>query len=65
MFVVVILPQGGYFFFYKHHFDFKCQIVDFSTSERGVTELKLSYFYFLLKVLDLIDTVIWLLESFR
>lgn len=54
-------PQGGYFFFYQHGFDFKCQECDYSPNERGLMELKLTYFYFLLKVLDLLDTVIWLM----
>lgn len=49
--------QGGYTYFWKNSFDFRCQNVNRLPTELGMIELKLSYSYFLLKVLDLVDTV--------
>lgn len=43
----------------KYKFDFKCQSVNYNSDEHGMMEVKLTYAYFLLKVLDLFDTVIW------
>lgn len=57
--------QGMYFFFVKHKFNWKCQNINFSTDEYGMLELNLVYAYFLLKVLDLADTVIKLLTRSR
>lgn len=56
--VLILFLQGGYFFFVKHSFSFRCANVNFTTDEYGMMELKVVYWYFLLKVLDLVDSVI-------
>lgn len=50
--------QGLHFFFIKHKFNWACQEVNYGTDVYGMIELKLVYFYFLLKVMDLFDTVV-------
>ncbi|KFB53402.1 AGAP001097-PA-like protein [Anopheles sinensis] len=44
-------------------FSFRCQPIDFSTSNAGWDEVYISYAYFLLKLLDLIDTVFFVLRK--
>uniref|UniRef100_A0A1Q3FS80 Elongation of very long chain fatty acids protein n=1 Tax=Culex tarsalis TaxID=7177 RepID=A0A1Q3FS80_CULTA len=44
-------------------FNYVCQPVDFSATNRGYEELYLSYAYFLLKVLDLADTMFFVLRK--
>lgn len=38
-------------------YNFQCEPCDYSTSRKGLFLLNLTYYYFLLKVLDLFDTV--------
>lgn len=38
-------------------YNFQCEPCDYSTSEKGILLMELTYYYFLLKVLDLFDTV--------
>jgi hypothetical protein len=47
----------AYFVLWKNKFNFSCQEVDYSNSERGIIEMCLVYSYFLNKVVDLLDTV--------
>ncbi|KAK9876736.1 hypothetical protein WA026_014974 [Henosepilachna vigintioctopunctata] len=43
-----------------------CLEVDYSNSEIGLEEMRLSHFYFLLKLLDILDTIFFVLKkSFR
>ncbi|CRL05707.1 CLUMA_CG018738, isoform A [Clunio marinus] len=49
---------GCYHVFLMNDFDFNCQPVDYSTTSKGFRELELTNYYFLLKLLDLLDTVI-------
>uniref|UniRef100_A0AAG5D3A3 Elongation of very long chain fatty acids protein n=1 Tax=Anopheles atroparvus TaxID=41427 RepID=A0AAG5D3A3_ANOAO len=45
------------------NFSFRCQPIDFSTSKAGLDEVYFSYAYFLLKLLDLADTVFFVLRK--
>lgn len=38
-------------------FNFECQPINYTATKQGMMELKLFYCYFLLKILDLLDTV--------
>lgn len=49
--------QGIYHQFFAQRYNFACQPVNYSSNHQGMTELKLGYFYLLLKILDLLDTV--------
>uniref|UniRef100_A0A182PT22 Elongation of very long chain fatty acids protein n=1 Tax=Anopheles epiroticus TaxID=199890 RepID=A0A182PT22_9DIPT len=44
-------------------YNFSCQVCNYSTDYRGMEEMYLSYSYFLLKVLDLADTVFFVLRK--
>ncbi|XP_050070821.1 elongation of very long chain fatty acids protein AAEL008004-like [Anopheles maculipalpis] len=44
-------------------YNFSCQVCNYSTDFRGLEEMYLSYSYFLLKVLDLADTVFFVLRK--
>jgi hypothetical protein len=46
-----------YFVLWKNKFNYSCQEIDYSNSERGIIEMWLVYSYFLNKVSDLLDTV--------
>lgn len=59
---ISIYFKGTHFFFIANRFDFRCQDVNFSSDEYGIMETRFTYLYFLLKVLDLFDTVIWLVK---
>ncbi|CRL05708.1 CLUMA_CG018739, isoform A [Clunio marinus] len=52
-----------YVLFLKHKFNFRCQEVDYSFSERGITEYQGTYAYFLLKIFDFCDTVFIILKK--
>lgn len=54
--ILVLLSQ-------RKNFSFVCQPVDYSETHDGLHELYLSYGYFLLKVLDLVDTVFFVLRK--
>lgn len=49
--------QGVYHQIFVQNYNFDCQPVDYSATKDGIIELKLVYSFFLLKVLDLLDTV--------
>jgi len=57
----LVINLKGVFLLYE--FDFKCQGVNFNSDERGMTELRLSYCYFLLKALDLLDSLFFVLKK--
>nr|XP_029708454.1 elongation of very long chain fatty acids protein AAEL008004-like [Aedes albopictus] len=67
--IVQVVANGGYFVAVMflmlrwENFSFKCQPVNYSESKQGYEELYLSYGYFLLKVLDLADTVFFVLRK--
>lgn len=42
---------------FVQNYNFNCQPVDYSNTENGIIELQLVYSFFILKVLDLLDTV--------
>uniref|UniRef100_A0A182KGV3 Elongation of very long chain fatty acids protein n=1 Tax=Anopheles christyi TaxID=43041 RepID=A0A182KGV3_9DIPT len=44
-------------------YNFSCQVCHYTTDYRGMEEMYLSYSYFLLKVLDLADTVFFVLRK--
>jgi hypothetical protein len=44
-------------FFIKNEFNYSCQNVNYDTSEHGIAGVHVAYAYFMLKLLDLIDTV--------
>lgn len=52
-----------YLLLQRQNFSLVCQPVDYSTTREGFQELYLSYGYFLLKVLDLADTVFFVLRK--
>ena len=53
----VLGVDAAYFFFVKNSFSWECQDVNFSADEKGMQELKYTYIYLLIKILDLLDTV--------
>ncbi|XP_055636679.1 elongation of very long chain fatty acids protein AAEL008004-like [Toxorhynchites rutilus septentrionalis] len=67
--VVQVFANGAFFIkiifllSQRSNFSFSCQPVDYSESKEGLEELYLSYAYFILKVLDLIDTVFFVLRK--
>ncbi|XP_058059745.1 elongation of very long chain fatty acids protein AAEL008004-like [Anopheles bellator] len=50
-------------FFQYNYFSFNCQLVDYSRSQRGMDEVFFSYAYFCLKLIDLVDTVFFVLRK--
>ncbi|XP_050086268.1 elongation of very long chain fatty acids protein AAEL008004-like [Anopheles aquasalis] len=46
-----------------NEFSFHCQLIDYSRSQRGMDEVFFSYAYFGLKLLDLADTVFFVLRK--
>ena len=61
--IILINPQGAHYVFIKHDFNFKCEPINFDANERGITMLNLVYLYFLMKVLDLLDTLFIILKK--
>lgn len=51
------LLQGLYYFFFKNKFNWSCQSINYSRDDYGMMEVRNVYWFFLLKVLDLLDTV--------
>ncbi|XP_049530541.1 elongation of very long chain fatty acids protein 1-like isoform X2 [Anopheles darlingi] len=47
-----------------NEFSFHCQLIDYSRSQRGMDEVFFSYAYFGLKLLDLADTIFFVLLHF-
>lgn len=54
--------QSSYYFFADEH-DITCMTVDFSGSPRSNRALYLTWCYYMLKLLDLLDTVIFVLRK--
>jgi len=44
-------------------YSFKCQLPDYTTSEIGMYEANTSYYYYLLKLTDLCDTIFFILRK--
>ncbi|EDS39481.1 elongation of very long chain fatty acids protein 4 [Culex quinquefasciatus] len=67
--VLQVIANGAFFvtimylLLQRQNFSLVCQPVDYSTTREGFQELYLSYGYFLLKVLDLADTVFFVLRK--
>lgn len=51
------------FVFIKYDFNFSCQPVIYDANEQGLESLNLAYSYFLLKMVDLLDTVFIVLKK--
>uniref|UniRef100_A0A182QDD8 Elongation of very long chain fatty acids protein n=1 Tax=Anopheles farauti TaxID=69004 RepID=A0A182QDD8_9DIPT len=49
--------------FVYRDYNFSCQVVNYASDYRGLEEMYLSYSYFMLKVLDLADTVFFVLRK--
>ncbi|XP_055611234.1 elongation of very long chain fatty acids protein AAEL008004-like [Uranotaenia lowii] len=47
----------------RDDFDWKCQLIDYSATPAGMREMRMAYYYFLLKILDLADTVFFVLRK--
>lgn len=48
---------------FKYKYDFSCMLVEYSYTEKGYFESKLSYSYFILKLIDLLDTIFFILRK--
>lgn len=53
----------SYILLQRKNFSYACQPVNYTETREGYEELYLSYGYFLLKVLDLADTVFFVLRK--
>lgn len=49
--------------FIKYKFNFSCQPVIYDSNDQGIITMNLAYCYFLLKLLDLLDTVFIVLKK--
>lgn len=56
-FNIKLFLQAAYYFLLKHKFNWSCQVINYSRDEYGMMEIRNVYWFFLLKVLDLFDTV--------
>lgn len=54
---------GYYWTYHQNHFKFRCQEANFSASEQGYKEFIATYSYFILKILDLSDTIFFVLRK--
>lgn len=67
--IVQVIANGSFFLVVSYillqrtNFSYACQPVNYTKSKEGYEELYLSYGYFLLKVLDLADTVFFVLRK--
>jgi len=63
IFNLILCVYGTYNQTIAQTYNFGCQPVNYSSNFQGLMELKLVYFYFLLKVLDLFDTLFIILKK--
>lgn len=54
-----LLFKAAYNILIKGSFNYECEPCEYSNTPRGLYFLKMTYYYFLLKILDLFDTVYW------
>lgn len=67
-FVQVILNtffgiRAFYLLLWKHDFNYSCERLDYSTSEYAINVMELNYAYFMLKIIDLFDTLFIVLKK--
>lgn len=63
MFRWLLLPQGFQYSYGQKHFSLRCQLLDYEDTDTKRKLVYITYFYFALKVFDLLDTVFFVLRK--
>lgn len=57
MFIQSFFKKALYEIHYKYNFNWECEPPNYDDTDVGRTHAHLTYFYFMLKILDYLDTV--------